>query len=382
MNTYFSRDNFKKNAKSYIMIVALLLISITFTILTDGIFINPRNISMLARQTTVVGFISLAMMFVILTGRIDLSVGTGLGMAGTIAAALQVWGDWSVPGTIIMVILIGVLMGAWNGFWVSYRSVTAFIATCGSMLIFRGGKLGIGNGMSIGPMKDSFKILGQGYVSENISWVLGIICAIAFAVSVIINRKSKIKYNIKQPTLVMDIAKVILAAAAILLMTYVFINYKGLPVPVVLLIVAAIICNFIANKTTFGRSIYAIGGNEEAAQLAGINTKRVVFLVYVLGGVLVAIAGMILTARLDAATAAAGDGMELDAIAACVVGGVAMAGGTGRVSGVIIGALVMSALNNGMSLINLENFWQFVVRGLVLLLAVWADSALNDKNEK
>ncbi len=371
-------SNFKKNTKSYIMFISLILIGIVFSILTDGVFINPRNLSNLARQTTVVGVTAIAMMFIIIANHIDLSIGAVLGCCGTIAAALQVWGEVGTPLAIIITLAVGAVIGMWNGFWVAYRKVPAFIVTLGGMLIFQGVKLGIGKGMSIAPMNEDFSFLGQGYLSIELSLIIGIIGAAAIIFVTLNGRKSKTKYGIDQPAIAIDVVKSVLLAGFIIGITLVLNSYQGMPVPVILLIALAVIFNFVANKTTYGRSVYAIGGNEEASNLAGIKTKKVTMYIFTIGGVLAAFAGILLTARLDSATAAAGDGMELDAIASCVIGGVSMSGGSGKISGALIGALIMAALDNGMSLINLETFWQFIVKGLVLTLAVWADMAFNE----
>ncbi len=372
------KEAIKKNAKSYIMILSLLVIGMVFTVLTKGIFINPRNISMLARQMTVVGVIAVAMMFVIVAGHIDLSIGSVLGCCGTIAAVLQVWHGWNTPSAIAATIVIGAVIGAWNGFWIAYRNVPAFIATLGAQMIFQGAKLGVGKSMSIAPMRQDFSFIGQGYIPAQISWLIGIAAVAVYAGTVLNGRKSKAKYGIWQPTLAADVVKIAGCAALVLGVIFMFNNYQGIPVPVIILFAIAIIFNFVATKTTYGRSVYSIGGNMEAATLAGIKTKRITMMIYVVTGALAAFAGILLTARLDAATAAAGDGMELDAIASCVIGGVSMSGGSGKISGVLVGALIMAALDNGMSLINLENFWQYIVKGIVLILAVWADMALND----
>ncbi len=369
----------KVNLKSYIMIIALLVIVGVFSILTDGIFVYPRNISTLARQTTVVGIISIAMMFIIIANHIDLSIGVVLGCCGTICAVLHVWLGWSALPTVLAVLVFGGIIGTFNGFWVAYRKVPAFIATLGTMLIAKGIRLGIGQGQTISPMDDTLSYLGTGYLSITISWILGAIGAILVAYTIFSDRNSKAKYGIPQNSLSKDIAKVAMFTIIIMGMTWVFNSYRGFPVPVIILVILAIIFNFVATKTNFGRSIYAIGGNEEAANLAGIKTKKVTFQMFVIGGVLAAAAGIVMTTRLDAATASAGDGMELDAIASCVIGGVSMSGGTGSIPGVMVGALIMAALDNGMSLINLESFWQFIVKGIVLVLAVWADQSSSKK---
>lgn len=380
MSKYFNKDVIKKDARSYIMIISFIFICAVFTILTKGIFLNSRNISMLARQTTVVGVIAIAMMFVIVAGHIDLSIGSALGCCGTIAGALQVWMGWGTVSTILTVILIGIVIGAWNGFWVAYRNIPAFIATLGGLLIFKGAKLGIGKSMSIAPMNQSFSYIGQGYLSSAASWTIAVIGVVALAYFALTGRKAKTKYEINQPSLKMDLIKLIALGACIFAITAVFNNYQGIPVPVIILVILAVIFHFIAVNTTYGRSVFAIGGNNEAANLAGIKTKKITLIIFMVAGGLAACAGILLTARLDSATAAAGDGMELDAIASCVLGGTSMTGGKGKISGVIIGALIMAALDNGMSLINLENYWQFIVKGIVLILAVWADMALKDKD--
>ena len=375
MKKLMKKESVMKNTQSLILVMSLIVIVIVFTVLSKGIFLKNRNISMLARQATVVGVISIAMMFVIIAGHIDLSIGSVLGCCGTIAGALMVWKDWGTVPTILAVIVIGVAIGAWNGYWVAYRKIPAFIATLASMLIFKGAKLGIGKSMSIAPMTPSFTALGQSYLTAGVSIAVAVIVAVALVISMLRQRKSNEKYGIEQCSLQKDILKCLAKILLLGVITFMFIQYQGIPVPVIILAILAVIFNFVAKNTTFGRSVYAIGGNTEAANLAGIKTKRVTLSIYMIAGALAACAGILLTARLDAATAAAGDGMELDAIASCVLGGVSMSGGSGNIGGVIIGALIMAALDNGMSLINLENYWQFVVKGLVLLLAVWADQS-------
>jgi D-xylose transport system permease protein len=366
-----------KNAQQYIIIMALIAIAIAFSILTKGIFVLPRNISMLARQTTVVGIIAIGMLFVIVAGHIDLSVGQCLGCLGTIAAALQVWGSWGTIPTVIFVLVIGGLFGAFNGYWIAFRNVPAFIATLGSMLILQGAKLGIGKGMAIAPMNDGFKAMGQAYVPYGTSWIISILAAAVLSYTIIHGRKSKDQYGIKQPVIKIDILKCAILSLLILGLNLVFCQYKGIPVPVLILIILGVFFNFVANTTTYGRSVYAIGGNGEASMLAGIKTKKIVMEIFIINGILAAAAGMILTARLNSATAAAGDGMELDAIASCVIGGVSMTGGSGKIAGALIGALIMVSLDNGMSLMNVQAFWQYIVKGIVLILAVWLDMSMN-----
>jgi len=379
MKVFLKKDFLQKNAKAYIMVLSFAVISIVFGILTKGIFFSPRNISMLIRQTTIVGILSIGMMFVITAGHIDLSVGSLLGFCGTLAAVLQVWENWDTLPTIAVVVAVGMLAGVWQGYWISYRGVPAFIITLGGLMIFKGMKLGLSKSVSIAPMKSSFSYLGQGYLSNILGWILVAVVIIFIFLSVMSNRRSKIKYNFAISPMYVDILKVLAISVIIIIIVMVLNMYRGLPVPVFLLLVLAVIFNFIANKSVYGRNVYALGGNIEAAMLSGIKTKQVTMIIFIVMGALSALAGIVLTARLDAATAAAGDGMELDAIAACIIGGTSLSGGVGNVPGVIIGALVMASLDNGMSLLNTANFWQFIVKGMVLILAVWADTATKTK---
>ncbi|MGI9538290.1 MAG: sugar ABC transporter permease [Desulfocapsaceae bacterium] len=356
------------------MLLSLLVICLVFGVLTEGIFFYPRNIALLARQTTIVGVLAIGMMFVIVAGHIDLSVGSVLGFCGTLAGVLQVWMGWPTLPTIILVILTGMICGAWHGYWVAYRRVPAFIITLGGLLIFKGAKFGLSKSMSIAPMNPSFSMLGQSYIPAAIGWILALCAIVAVIVLILRKRQSKIKYNFKTVPFTVDAAKAVAISMLIVAAVFYLNKYRGIPAPVLIMVVLALIFAFVANSTVFGRSIYAIGGNREASSLSGIKTKLTTLYIFIISGGLAAVAGIILTARLDAATPAAGDTMELDAIAACIIGGTNLMGGSGKVSGVIVGALVMASLDNGMSLINLENYWQFVVKGLVLTFAVWAST--------
>lgn len=379
MKTMLKKNFLKINTESYIMILSLVGIAIIFSLLSNGTFLIPRNISNLARQTTVVGILAIGMMFVIVAGHIDLSEGSLLGFCGTLAAVLQVWYDWATGPAIVVVILAGMVLGMVQGFWVAYLRVPAFIVTLGGLLVFKGMKLGLSKSVSIAPMRPDFSYIGQGYLSDATGWVV-VAVALAITIFTFVNRRrSRTKFGFAVAPVQYDIVKIGAIGLLMIFATVVLNSYKGIPVPVLLLLILAFIFSLIATKTVYGRSVYSIGGNLEAAELAGIRTKLIVLVVFMVSGLFSALAGMVLTARLDAATAAAGDSMELDAIASCVIGGTSMSGGVGKVPGVLIGALVMSSLNNGMSLINLENFWQFIVKGIVLVLAVWIDTATGKK---
>ncbi|MCF8018943.1 MAG: sugar ABC transporter permease [Vallitaleaceae bacterium] len=369
----------KKNLNSWMMIVSLIVICIVFGILTKGIFLSPRNLSMLTRQTTVVGILSIGMMFVIVATHIDLSVGAIVGLTGTVAAVLQVWFHVGTIPTILIVVFLGILCGLAQGYWVAYRGVPAFIITLGGLLIFKGIKLGISKGASIAPMQDSYKAISQSYLNPTFSLLLGLVAVIAMIIMALRRRQSKIKYGFPVDDMKLEIGKLGIYSMLIIGAVLALNLYKGLPTALIILIIFVLIFSFIGNNTVFGRNIYSIGGNEEASKLSGIKTERVVLMVFAINAALASAAGIVLTARLNSATAASGDGLELDAIAACVIGGTSMSGGKGKIIGVVIGALIMASLDNGMSLINLENFWQYIVKGMVLVLAVWIDTASKKK---
>lgn len=371
----------KKNIdlRAYAIIIGLIVIMAIFTVLTDGTFLTPRNLSNLAMQMSVVAVLGAGMVLVIVTGHIDLSVGSVLGLAGGIAAALMAWNGFGTLETIVIVILFGLLVGVAQGFATAYLNIPAFIVTLGTMMICRGSLIGITEGVTIAPMNESYKILGQAYLNKNLNIIMtliaiGIIIILAFR-----KRQSRRKYNLQLESMSKFIGKIGLVSLLVIAFTLVMNMYRGIPIPVFIMLVLVLIFTFIADKTRFGRSIYAIGGNTQAAKYSGINVKKVVLTVFVLNGIMAAIAGILLSARLNAGVPAAGNMMELDAIAAAVIGGTSLSGGRGKVYGAILGALIMATLDNGMSLLNLEAFWQYIVKGSILVLAVWFDIATKRK---
>ena len=363
----------KTNIRSYTMIIALFVIWCILGILTKGVFFMPRNLSMLTRQTAGTGVMTLGMLMIIITGGIDLSAGSILGLLGGIAACAQVWYELPVWLTILLVIVFGILIGVWHGMWIAYLKVPAFVATMGSQLALRGILLGLTKSVTIAPMSDRFKAIGQGYVNPVLSWVIAGIFCVMTVVLLLRKRASRIKYGFEAPSMGVLAIECALIIGLILLFMYILMQYQGVPIPVLILLGLAVVITFVTTKTRFGRSIYAIGCNREASNLAGLNTRRVEFFVYVIEAVFCGISGIILTARLNAGAASAGQNSEMDAIAACVIGGASLSGGAGTVIGAIIGALVMTSLDNGMSLLNTENFWQYIVKGMILLFAVYVD---------
>ncbi|WP_025027293.1 sugar ABC transporter permease [Caldalkalibacillus mannanilyticus] len=363
---------FKMDMRAYTMIGALLTIWILFSFLSDA-FLTPRNLSNLFLQMSVTSILAIGMVMVIVAGQIDLSVGSLVGLTGGVAAILNVWLEWNTIPVIIATVLLGALIGLIQGWWVAYRAVPAFIVTLGSMLIFRGALQGITNSQTIAPLSPELKSVGQAYVLPSIGIILGIIAVVIMAFVLMRQRSSRVKYGFEVNPFPITIAQMV--AYAVLILGFVFLmnQYRGIPVPFILVIFLAIIFTFISKNTVFGRQVYAIGGNPEAASLSGINIKRRILLVFVLCNTLAAVAGLILVARVNAATVQAGTMMELDAIAACVIGGTSLMGGVGTIAGAIIGALVMATLDNGMSIMNIDTFWQLIVKGSILVLAVWID---------
>ncbi|MDI3482014.1 MAG: D-xylose transport system permease protein [Tepidanaerobacteraceae bacterium] len=368
------------NIRTYTMIIALLSIWIIFTCATKGDFLTPRNLSNLFRQMSITGVLAIGMTFVIIAAQIDLSVGSLLGLTGGISAILNVWYNVNGIFSILIALVVGLLIGIWNGWWVAYKKVPSFIVTLAGMLVYRGILIGITRGTTIAPLSPEFKFLGQAYLTNITGYFLGALLILAIIYSSVKSRTQRIKYNLDVMPVPLEIGKT--AGIIILLVAFIAILnlYQGIPFPIFILAVLAILFSYILNKTVFGRRVYAIGGNIEAAKLSGINVNKNTLMLFAMNGLLAATAGVLLTARLDAASVSAGQNAELDAIAACVIGGASMMGGIGTISGSIIGALVMASLDNGMSMLNIETFWQYIVKGLILLTAVWIDISSKNKS--
>lgn len=367
------KDIFKKiDVRAYTMIVGLVLIWIMFSILTDGTFLSARNLSNLTMQMAVVAILGTGMVLVIVTGHIDLSVGSLVGLIGGCAAALMVWGGWGTVATIIAVLLIGLIAGLIQGFATVFLNVPAFIVTLGGMMAFKGALLGITKGVSVAPLNDGYKMFGQAYVTNATSFGFAAVVILALFYITYRANNAKLKYD---PTHKVGTSYIKVIVYSLLIVGFLFIMtaYKGVPVPVFLMLILVIIFTFLADKTKFGRSVYAIGGNLQAAIFSGIKVKRVVLTVFALNGLMAAVAGIVLSARLNAGAPSAGFMLELDAIAAAVIGGTSLMGGRGKIYGAILGALIMATLDNGMSLLNIEAFWQYIVKGSILILAVWFD---------
>lgn len=341
------------------MVGALLLIWVIFSITTRGIFLGPRNLSLLMRQMSVTAILAIGMVLVIVTGEIDLSVGAMTGFLGAVSAVLFVNLGWPLWATFIATIFLGALLGHVQGHLRTWFNIPSFIVTLGGMLIFQGALLGLTGGVAISPTPD-YLFVGQSHVGNAVGWAIFAMVALFF---LYLSLKAKAAGKFKW------IGLMVLSGVFVAVMN----AYEGIPFPVLLMIVFAALFSILAQQTPFGRHLYAIGGNREAAFYSGINIHRHIVLVFTLMGSMVGVAGIVLTARVGSATSDAGHMMELDAIAAAVIGGTSLMGGRGTVWGAILGALVMASLDNGMSLMNTENFWQPIIKGSILVIAVALD---------
>ncbi len=367
------RSRFRLDLQAYVMVIALAVIWVLFWFLTKGTFLSPRNLSNLARQMSITGILAMGMVLIIVAGHIDLSIGAVVGLTGAVAAILQVRMGWSTAPAVLVALILGLAVGLWQGFWVCYLKVPAFIVTLGGMMIFRGVILGVTEGQTISPLQPDFVQIGQSFLPVNAGWALAGLAAACCVYLRIKRRLDRRRYGFEIPALPLEIAAILGVVLLIGLAVLVMNEYEGVPIPVLLLLALAVIFTAISRKTKFGRYLYAIGGNAEAARLSGINIRRNTLLAFILIGLLCGIGGVVLTARLNGATTSAGTSFEMDAIASCVIGGTSLMGGVGSVVGAIIGALVMASLDNGMVLLNTPTFWQYIVKGLILMVAVLID---------
>ncbi|MEB5923315.1 MULTISPECIES: xylose ABC transporter permease XylH [Franconibacter] len=363
------------NLQVFVMIAAIVAIMLFFTFMTDGAYLSARNVSNLLRQTAITGILAVGMVFVIISAEIDLSVGSMMGLLGGAAAIFDVWLGWPLPLTVVVTLLLGLLLGAWNGWWVAYRKVPSFIVTLAGMLAFRGVLIGITNGTTVSPTSAAMSQIGQSYLPDGVGFAVGALGLGAFIIWQWRGRMRRQALGLSAPASGGVVGRQAITAIVVLGAIWLLNDYRGVPTPVLILAFLLLGGLFMATRTAFGRRIYAIGGNLEAARLSGINVERTKLAVFAINGLMVAIAGLILSSRLGAGSPSAGNIAELDAIAACVIGGTSLAGGIGSVAGAVMGAFIMASLDNGMSMMDVPTFWQYIVKGAILLLAVWMDSA-------
>jgi D-xylose transport system permease protein len=359
--------------RAYIMIAVLAGIWLYFHWATNSIFLTPRNLSNLATQMSVTGILAVGMLMLIVSGNIDLSVGSVLGFAGGVAAySLSVLG-YGVPAAIVLAITVGILIGLFQGSLTAYLNIPAFIVTLGGLLAWRGAVKWLLGGNTIPVSDETFKAIGQRNIPVEAGWVLAIL-GIALALFMAYRRaRSEATYGSGKVNYLSSLLRVAGPIIGIIAFIWVMNAYQGVPIPVLIFVSIALIGVFLTTSTVFGRYLYAIGGNPEAARLSGINNKRNILKVYALLGAFTGIAALIFTARVGSAAPDAGTLKELDAIAACVIGGASLMGGRGTVFGACIGALIMASLDNGMSLLNVRDFMQDIVKGSILVAAVGLD---------
>jgi D-xylose transport system permease protein len=359
--------------RAYTMVMALAAVWIIFTALTDGIFLEPRNLSNLIRQTAVTGVLSVGMVMVIIAGQIDLSVGSLVGLTGMAAILAQTRLHWGLTLSLLTAVMVGLIAGALQGWLAAYVQVPSFIVTLGGLLAWRGVAKGISGGNTYPVEIQAFKALGQSYLTPATGVVLAAIAVAAIVWSVLSSDGAHKRHGLELwggAGITMRIA-----GPAVLIGIFIAVlnSYAGVPVPVLIFVLIALAGAFVTRNTPFGRYLYAIGGNPEAARLSGINLRGHVLLTFCTLGALAAIAGIIYTARVGSAGPDAGTLLELDAIAACVIGGASLMGGRGTVFGACLGALFMASLDNGMSLKNVPDFIQDIVKGAILVSAVGLD---------
>ena len=379
------------------MIGALIIIWVVLTVLTNGIFFTARNLYNLAVQTSVVGIMATGMVLVIVARHIDLSVGSLMGFTGMVIAYLQVHvftlgAAWNWPLTVLCGLALGAVVGLWQGWWVAYRGVPAFVVTLGGLLIFRGGAYLVTDGRTVAPMDKTYQLLGggiNGSIGATWSWVFGLVCILLMVLGTFRSRARRKKYGFKAKARWAELVMLLIGIGLVCGFVMVMNSYykprteipRGIPIPVLILIGVVVIMTLLTKVTKFGRYVFAIGGNPEAAELSGINVPRVTMFIFMVMGILCGVAAVITTARLNAGANSMGTMAELNVIAAAVIGGTSLAGGVGTITGAILGAVIMQSLESGMVLMGVTSAMRQVVIGLVLVLAVWFDVMYN-KNKR
>lgn len=361
--------------RAYTMVFALVAIWIFFHFSTNHIFLESRNFSNLMRQTSVTGVLAVGMLMVIITAQIDLSIGSIVGLAGGIAAMAQGWWGMGLVPSLAAGIAVAIVIGAVQGSLTAYLNIPAFIVTLGGLLAWRGVILGLSRGETIPLRLQSFKSIGQNYVDPRAGWVLAALSVAAVVWLTIARNRARRRHHLEVPPIASTVLRIALPSAVILWFIYTMNTYEGVPIPVIILIAIALAGAFLTQNTTFGRYLYAIGGNPDAARLSGINIRKHILAVFCIMGALAGVASIIYTARVGSASPDAGQLLELDAIAACVIGGTSLMGGRGTVFGAILGALIMASLDNGMSLMRVEPYSQMIIKGAILVAAVGLDMA-------
>ncbi|MGW1585593.1 multiple monosaccharide ABC transporter permease [Streptomyces sp. NPDC002386] len=374
-------DGLRRNMRQYGMLIALGLIVVLFAVWTDGDLLLPRNVSNLVLQNSYILVLAIGMMLVIIAGHIDLSVGSLTAFVGAFAAVLTVQHGVSWPIALVLCLLVGAAAGSVQGYLIAYLGIPSFIVTLAGMLLFRGLTEILLKGQTLGPFPDGLQKLGNGFLPEtgpdtnyhNLTLLLGLVLIAAVVWQEVRDRRRQQEFALEVLPTRLFLLKLTALVAAILVLTLLLASYKGAPIVLIILGALVVGYGYVMRNAVFGRHIYAIGGNLPAAKLSGVKDRKVTFLVFLNMGVLAALAGLVVAARLNAASPKAGVNFELEAIASSFIGGASMSGGVGTVLGAIIGGLVLGVLNNGMNLLSVGTDWQQVIKGLALLLAVGFD---------
>ena len=371
----------KNNMREYGMLLSLVVIMAFFEWMTDGALMQPLNLTNLVLQNSYIVIMALGMLLVIVSGHIDLSVGSVCGFIGALAAVLMVRYEMHFLPAALLCLAAGAVIGGIQGGFVAFLRIPSFIVTLAGMLVFKGLALAILQGQSLGPFPETFQRLSSGFIPDPLggesvrltSLLLGALVAAAMVWMRLRERRLHMRHGMEDEPWAFFLLKTGVFAAAILFLSYLMASYRGLPNVLVVMFVLMLAYDFVTQRTTVGRRLYALGGNEKAARLSGVKTDRLAFLAFVNMGMLAALAGLVFAARLNTATPKAGLGFELDVIAACFIGGASASGGVGKVMGAVIGAFVMGVMNNGMSILGVGIDYQQVIKGLVLLAAVCVD---------
>ena len=371
----------KQNMRKISMFLVLGLIIIVFAFLTGGVNLTPRNITNIFIQNSYILILTVGMVLVIIIGNIDLSVGSVIAFLGALSAMIYNTGIGVVP-TLILSLLLGAAIGTFQAFWIAYMHIPAFIVTLAGMLLFRGLTYIITNVTPISLIDDRYKQIASGSLNiegftiaglDGLSIIVALVLVVALVYFTIRSRNQHIAHGFTVLPFRFTLYRIVALSALILFIFYKFSAYRGIPTVSVVLIIVTAIFVFLTNNTVIGRYIYAVGGNAKSAKLSGINSEQVVFITHVIMGLLCGLSGMVFTAYMNSALPQAGVNFELDAIASCFIGGAAASGGIGTTIGAITGGLVMGVINNGMSLMNIGADWQYVVKAVILLLAVFYD---------
>ncbi|MFD2797507.1 multiple monosaccharide ABC transporter permease [Promicromonospora vindobonensis] len=375
------KELFTRNLRQSGIYIAFVLIVVLFSVLTNGLLLSSRNLTTLVLQFSYILILAIGMVIIIIGGHIDLSVGSVVALTGAVAAVAVIRNGLPWWVGVLAAIGTGLLVGAWQGFWVAYVGIPAFIVTLAGMLLFRGLTLEVLNNVSLSPFPSEYTGIATGFLNgllggygyDTFTLVVFGIGVLGFAYNSWRNRRARVAYNQTVEAPVLFVLKLVVIAALVMWFAWNLASYRGLPTVLIILAVLVMVYTLVTKHSVFGRHVYAIGGNLAAAQLSGVRVKRVNFWMFVNMGFLASIAGIVFSARSSAAQPAAGNMFELDAIAACFIGGAAVTGGIGTVTGAMVGGLIMAVMSNGMQLMGVDQSTQQVVKGVVLLLAVAFD---------